>query len=43
MSGLNDDLTERERERAEWAVMPLMPNAAIPVGARHITGFGLFS
>ena len=41
MSELNDDLAGRER--AKWTVMPLMPNAAIPVGAKYITGFGLFS
>ena len=39
MSGLNDDLTGRER--TEWAVMPLLLNAAIPVRVRYITGFGL--
>ena len=41
MSGLNDDLTGRER--AKWAVMPLMPNTAIPIEARHVTEFSLFS
>ena len=39
MSGLNDDLTGRER--TEWAVMPLLLNAAIPVRVRYIIGFGL--
>ena len=39
MSGFNNDLIGRER--TEWAVMPLMLNAVIPVGVRYITGFGL--
>ena len=41
MSELNDDLAGRERTK--WTVMPLMPNVAIPAGAKYITGFGLFS